>query len=265
MRKVFEVTQTVKGLGYHEKIAQLADWLRKAKRAMALTGAGISTESGIPDFRSPGTGLWEKVDPMAVLSVQALRRDPRRFYREGFSLFISTLESAQPNPAHQVLAWLEEKGFLAGVITQNVDGLHQKAGSRLVFEVHGHMRSGHCLQCRHHYDMQTIVDFLQKGEVPPLCTCGGVIRPDVTLFGDPMPPDFWRATQEAEKCDLLLVMGSSLVVAPANTIPELVERVAIINLGGTGYDYRADLIINEKASKALLDLKAELEKDLRRE
>lgn len=245
-------------MGYQEDILQLAGMIRKAKRAIAFTGAGISTESGIPDFRSPGTGLWEKVDPMEELSRQALTRNPSRFYKQGFAQFLMVLD-AKPNPAHWVLAWLEQKGFITGVITQNIDGLHQKAGSRKVFEVHGHMRSGTCLECQEVYTMDYMRRAIEKG-LAPRCKCDAYIRPDVTLFGDPMPGDFWQSTQEARKCDLMLVVGSSLEVSPANSLPQQADKVAIINLGPTSFDRQADLVIKEKASRALLDLQAALQK-----
>ncbi|NLK51194.1 MAG: NAD-dependent deacylase [Syntrophomonadaceae bacterium] len=245
-------------MNYSEKIKQLAGFIRQSRRVLALTGAGISTESGIPDFRSKGSGLWEKVDPMEVLSVQVLKRNPQRFYREGFVHFLK-LENARPNPAHEVLGWLEQREFLAGVITQNIDGLHQKAGSQRVMEVHGHIRTGHCMRCQKKYPMGFIRGKLDTDINPPKCTCGGLLRPDVALFGDAMPNDFWRATAEAEQADLLLVVGSSLSVSPANSLTRLVERVAIINLEPTLYDYQADLVIHEKASRVLLDLKSQLE------
>ncbi|MDH7479362.1 MAG: NAD-dependent protein deacylase [Syntrophomonadaceae bacterium] len=245
-------------MGYPESLQKLADYLKNARRAIALTGAGISTESGIPDFRSPG-GLWSDPGLMETLSRRTLARNPALFYRQGFSLFFPVLE-AKPNPAHEVLAWLEQQGYITGVVTQNIDGLHQKAGSRRVFEVHGHMRSGTCMECTEVYPMEYIRAAVEQ-ERPPSCECGGYIRPDVTLFGDPMPHQFWQSVEEAKKCDFMLVVGSSLEVSPANTLPQYVDRVAIVNLGRTSYDRQADLIINEKASKVMLELKSLLQKN----
>ncbi|NPV89431.1 MAG: NAD-dependent protein deacylase [Firmicutes bacterium] len=245
-------------MGYQEDLAKLAQMFKSSKRAIVLTGAGISTESGIPDFRSPGTGLWEKMDPMEEASRQAFARNPVRFYQHGFAPFFMVLE-AKPNPAHEVLAWMEKEGFIVGVITQNIDGLHQKAGSRNVREVHGHMRSGTCTGCREVYPVSYILEEKNQGRAPK-CDCGSYIRPDVTLFGDPMPNDFWQSVQEAQKCDLMLVVGSSLEVSPANSLPQQVDRVAIINLGPTGYDRKADLVIREKAGRTLLELKELLQK-----
>jgi NAD-dependent deacetylase len=247
-------------MNYTQRIIQLAKLIRSAKRVVAFTGAGISTESGIPDFRSKGTGLWEKVDPMAILSVKALKRNPQRFYQDGFVHFLN-LESAKPNPAHEVLGWLEQKKFLAGVITQNIDGLHQKAGSQKVLEVHGHLRTGHCMRCKKKYKMLNIRHLLESGKIPPMCSCGGLLRPDVTLFGDPMPRDFWSATAEVEQSDFLLVVGSSLTVSPANSLASIAKQVAIINLETTSFDRQADLVIQEKAGKVLLDLKLVLERE----
>ncbi|NLC07241.1 MAG: NAD-dependent deacylase [Syntrophomonadaceae bacterium] len=246
-------------MDYTQRIIQLAKLIRSAKRVVAFTGAGISTESGIPDFRSKGTGLWEKVDPVAVLSVKALKRNPQRFYQDGFVHFLN-LESIKPNSGHKVLGWLEQKKLLASVITQNIDGLHQKAGSQRVLEVHGHLRTGHCMRCQKKYKMFDIRKLIESGTIPPMCSCGGVLRPDVTLFGDPMPRDFWSAISEVEQSDLLLVVGSSLTVSPANSLANIAKRVAIINLEITSFDHQAELVIREKAGKVLSDLRSEIER-----
>ncbi len=240
---------------YLNQIKKLADLLLSAKYPMALTGAGVSTESGIPDFRSPGTGLWEKIDPVKELSRDALESDPARFYEVGLPRFIRILK-AEPNPAHLVLARLEEKGLLRGVITQNIDGLHVKAGSQNVFEVHGHLRTCFCLKCGKEDVFGFLVDSVQKGINPPLCRyCkDGVLRPHVVLFHDPMPRAFYAAAEALQDCDFLIIAGSSLQVYPVAYLPARVEKLAIINLMPTPYDDKARVVIRERAGKVLADL-----------
>ncbi|MGQ9858657.1 MAG: NAD-dependent protein deacylase [Thermodesulfobacteriota bacterium] len=199
-----------------EKSAKL---IRRAKAVVALTGAGISVESGIPAFR--GTqGLWEKYDPMEYAHIDALRAHPERVWRMLRELQ-SIVDGARPNPAHLSLAKLEQMGLLRAIITQNIDHLHQEAGSRYVIEFHG---SGHqlaCLSCgqrmlRHMVDLSSI---------PPRCLCGGVLKPDVVFFGEPIP---WRALiqaqEEAKHCDVMVVVGTSAVVAPACDMPYLAKE-----------------------------------------
>lgn len=245
-------------MNYLEKINTLADLLRNSKRTFALTGAGVSTESGIPDFRSPGTGLWEKINPMEVATVSAFRRDPAAFYRNNLGRWMD-FGDAQPNAAHRALALLEEKGYLVGVITQNVDSLHQKAGSKKVWEVHGHLRTCHCLACQKSYSMDFLVEQYNGGTNPPQCTeCKGILRPDVVLFEDPMSEDFFHAAQALAGCDLLMVIGSSLQVYPAASLPERARQLVIINRDPTPWDDRATLVINDSVGKVFTDLLAVL-------
>ncbi|MEJ5375086.1 MAG: NAD-dependent deacylase [bacterium] len=199
-----------------EKAARM---IRKARSVVALTGAGISVESGIPAFR--GTqGLWEKYDPMQYAHIEALRAHPERVWQMLRELQ-SIVENARPNAAHLSLARMEQMGFLKAIITQNIDHLHQDAGSRYVIEFHG---SGHrlaCLSCgekmpRHMADLR---------HIPPRCICGGVLKPDVVFFGEPIP---WRALiqaqEESKNCDVMLVVGTSAVVAPACDMPYLAKE-----------------------------------------
>lgn len=241
---------------FEEKIDALAGLLRSSKRNFAFTGAGVSTESGIPDFRSPGTGLWEKINPAEAATVSAFRRDPAAFYRTNLDRWMD-LGNARPNAAHKALALLEEKGYLVGVITQNVDSLHQKAGSKRVWEVHGHLRTCRCLACRKSYSMEFLVEQYKGGTNPPLCAeCKGLLRPDVVLFEDPMSEDFYHAAQALTGCDLLLVVGSSLQVYPAASLPERAGRLVIINRDPTPWDGRAALVINDSAGKVFTSLMA---------
>jgi len=246
-------------LNYREKVRRVAELLRLPGPNFALTGAGVSTESGIPDFRSPGSGLWEKRDPIKTASVDALRRDPETFYKNNYGLF-TKCAGAKPNAAHYGIARLEELGYLVGVITQNIDGLHQMAGSRKVWEVHGHLRTCHCQQCRESYPFSELSSQFLEGVNPPRCKkCGGILRPDVVLFGDPMSEDYYKAVKALSGCQLLLVAGSSLQVYPVAYLPEYARRLVIINRDPTPWDEAAEVVINESVGKVFNDLLAELE------
>jgi NAD-dependent deacetylase len=247
-------------MDYSEKINYLANLIKKSSRTLALTGAGISTESGIPDFRSPGTGLWTKFDPMKVASVSALKRDPATFYKINLDRWTRYSE-AEPNAAHYALARLEREGFLHGVITQNIDGLHSKAGSKQLWEVHGHLRTCHCMNCRQSYPLDFLVKQFNAGTNPPRCQeCGGVLRMDVVLFEDALGEDFVQAVQVVAKCQLLIVVGSSLTVYPVAALPERAKQLAVINKEPTPWDDRAGIVINEMAGRVLPDVLAALEK-----
>lgn len=234
-----------------QQIERAADLIRNSARVAVLTGAGISTESGIPDFRSPGTGLWEKIDPMEALSTRVLYRNPRKFYQVGFNL-LTSMADARPNRAHYVLAEMEKKGLIEVVITQNIDKLHHKAGSKNILEVHGDTRTGYCIECGSEVEIGILANKVDKGQIPPLCDgCGGMLRPSVILFGDMLPPCFNQAWDYASSCDLLVVIGSSLNVGPVNSLAAICNRLMIINLGPTPYDSRAELIIRGKAGETL--------------
>lgn len=249
-------------MDYRENLEHLAGLIREHDRFFVLTGAGISTASGIPDFRSPGTGLWEKVDPIATSSVDVLYGNPRLFYEAGFSRF-ARISQAEPNSGHRALARLEELGYLKGIVTQNIDGLHVKAGSKKVWEVHGHLRSGYCLGCGKKYPFGELVQQVEMKRIPPICyNCHSMLRPEVVLFGDPMPPFFFELQhQMEEQCDFMLVVGSSLVVYPVADLPRYAGRVAIINNQPTDYDARSEVVIREDISMVLEDLLAILVRD----
>jgi NAD-dependent deacetylase len=203
---------------------ELADLIRRHHRLVALTGAGISVESGIPDFRSPG-GLWERFNPMEYATIQAFRKNPAKVWQLLLEMDL-TLTAARPNPAHYALAELEAKGKLMGVITQNVDNLHQAAGSKHVVEYHGNALRFVCDTCRGLHPRETL-DF---GHTPLYCLCGGLVRPDVVFFGEPIPP---AAQEEADRlaaaCDLLLIIGTSGEVSPANYLPQTAkDHTAVI-------------------------------------
>ncbi len=248
------------------EVAPLAEMVMRVGKCVVLTGAGISTESGIPDFRSPGTGLWTRMDPMAILSATAFRTQPRAFYEFILELCESTGRAA-PNDGHRALARLEEMGFAEVVITQNIDGLHQRAGSKNVLEVHGHLRSGTCVGCGASYDMAYVLEMARTGDKLPTCArCRSLIKPDVVLFEDPLPVDFLLAQQAVMRSDLLIAVGSSLEVAPVCYLPAMATRLAVVNLTPTGYDSRADIVIRARAGAALSALAdlLELESDGKR-
>jgi NAD-dependent deacetylase len=243
----------------------LAELIRDADSVVALTGAGISVPSGIPDFRTPGTGLWTNVNPMEVAHIDAFRRDPEmfwRFYGERFQ----TLEHKQPNRAHEALAILEHHGLLDAIITQNIDRLHERAGSRTLVEVHGTISHSSCLVCRATYPLADVRGRQAADERGiPRCECGQPLKPDVVLFGEYLPPDaLARAEEFARGADLMLCIGSSLEVYPVAQLPATTlaagGRIAILTQGETQYDSRAtvrmggDIVDELDAVLAALDL-----------
>jgi NAD-dependent deacetylase len=238
-----------------ELIARAARLFREAKQAVAMTGAGHSTPSGIPDFRSPESGLWDQVNPMAVASIFAFRLNPRAFYNWIRPLAQVMIE-AKPNPAHHALARLETAGLLHSVITQNIDGLHQKAGSRQVHEVHGHMREATCVRCYRVVPSDPLIEeFVAEGELPR-CACGGVMKPNVILFGEQLPLQVLTQAQKAmADADLVLIAGSSLEVEPAANLPLIAlgrgARLVIVNFQTTHLDEYADVVIHADVSEIL--------------
>jgi NAD-dependent deacetylase len=240
---------------YRDQIERAAALIKQSTGFYGLTGAGLSTESGIPDFRTPGEGIWEKFDPIETSSVEVLKNNPRVFYESAFSRFAS-ITMAEPNPGHYALARMEELGLLKGLVTQNIDGLHVKAGSHQIWEVHGHLRSGYCQGCKKRYPFEELVQQVELKRIPPVCrNCFDVLRPDVVLFGDPMPPIFYEAEETLRNnCELMLAAGSSLVVYPVAYLPRLAKKLIIVNLQPTEYDHAAEVVIREKCSKALDDL-----------
>jgi NAD-dependent protein deacetylase/lipoamidase len=201
-------------------IQQTAEALLQARSAVALTGAGISIESGIPPFRGPG-GLWEKMDPMAVAHIDAFRRNPKKVWNLLLQGMQALLTAAQPNDGHLGLARLEQWGCLRSVITQNVDGLHQAAGSRDVIEFHGTFAWQRCMDCGRRCETGRV----DLSKIPPRCPCGGIYRPDCVFFGEMIPPQhLTRSQQLADGCDVLLVVGTSATVQPAAMIPLLAKE-----------------------------------------
>ena len=225
-------------------VERLAELIRESRCTVALTGAGISVPSGIPDFRTPGKGVWEKVDPMEVAHIDAFHRDPERFwsfYRPRFQL----LGDKQPNDAHRALAQLEAEGLLDAVVTQNVDRLHRKAGSERLIEVHGSIDTSSCTSCHASYPLAE-VDALFSDGVAYCSYCQGLVKPDVVLFGELLPEAAMNDAQElAQRCELMLCVGSSLEVYPVAGLPSIAiasgAKLGIVTQGSTPYDSEADV------------------------
>lgn len=243
-------------------VADLAALLAGATHAVVLTGAGISTESGVPDFRSPG-GTWEKFDPMEVASLDTFMRDPVRFWQFHRPRFDLVAQVA-PNPAHEAVAELQRRGIVKALITQNIDGLHRRAGSEDVIEVHGSLSAGRCLRC----DVRVTTDELltradAAGDGVPRCECGFQLKSDVVMFGEMLPSEQLDAAFEhAGLADVMLVIGSSLLVAPVSNLPGYVlanrGALAILTEGETPYDSRAAVRLHTKAAETLPQVVAAL-------
>ncbi len=230
--------------------AELAALISERQPCVVLTGAGVSTESGIPDFRSP-TGIWAEVDPFEVASIQAFRRDPARvwgFYRER----IHVLRDAQPNAAHFALAELERRSVVQAVVTQNIDTLHSRAGSEDVIEVHGSIRSAQCLGCLWTEPAEAVLTQLEDSPVPACPQCGEPLKPGVVMFGELLPAGAMeRATQLARGAGIVLVVGSSLEVWPVAGLPLEARAFAIVNRGPTALDEQALLKVDAGAGETL--------------
>ncbi|HPB31287.1 MAG TPA: NAD-dependent protein deacylase [Candidatus Sumerlaeota bacterium] len=231
-----------------EKYRRAWDLISSSRRTLALTGAGISTLCGIPDFRTDQSGVWDRHDRETIFDIEYFKKNPGPFY-DFAKEYIYAFGDILPGEAHLWLARLAEKGLLSAIATQNIDGLHQKAGSKTVYELHGHARSSHCLQCRRRYESGEVVEIMTRMAVPH-CSCTGVIKPDVIFYGEPLPEDALEsAYHEASRCDLLLVMGTSLAVYPAAYIPNIAlnsrAHMIIMNVTSTSMDSHASLVIHD--------------------
>ncbi len=238
--------------------ARLADLIRKHQPCVVLTGAGISTESGIPDFRSPG-GIWAQYDPLEVASIDGFRRDPGRVW-EFYARRLAILADAAPNEGHLALARLEQLGLVDAVITQNVDGLHQRAGSREVLEVHGSIRSAVCLRCGAQTGFERILELLPL----PRCECGEILKPGVVMFGEFLPAAVLEWARElCVGARLLVVVGSSLEVHPVAALPYETlgsgGALALVNRDPTPLDDRVELRLSGSAGTALRETVSLLE------
>ena len=244
------------------ELERLAELLGRSRRAVVLTGAGVSVPSGIPDFRTPETGMWAKVDPMEVAHISVFERNPERFwsyYRPRFQ----ALGDKEPNRAHAALAELERRGLVEGVITQNIDRLHRAAGSENVIEVHGSIATSSCLDCETSFGLEEVDGLFDQRGVAICSACEGAVKPDVVLFGEMLPLEaIERATELAEEADLMLCVGSSLAVHPVAGLPRLTleagGRLAIVTKGETPYDDDAELKLDGEVDEELTALVAAL-------
>ncbi len=243
-----------------QEAERLAGLIEAADCVVALTGAGISVPSGIPDFRTPGKGLWENVNPMEVAHIDAFRSDPKRFW-EFYRPRLHSLDGIEPNPAHNALAELERRGRLEAVITQNIDTLHHKAGSERVIEVHGSIRTASCQACDATYELAAVEDLFDEDGIAVCAACTELVKPDVVLFGEFLPEAAMREAEElASRADLLLCIGSSLEVYPVAGLPSVTlargGRVAIVTASSTPFDHDAAARLNGDVAE---DLAAVLE------
>ena len=256
-----------------EKIRRVAEWIANAKTVVVFVGAGLSTESGIPDFRSPG-GVWDKYDPEDFDFQNFLsRRSSREKYWEMATEMYDSMKEAQPNQGHLAIAELERLGKLDCLITQNIDGLHYKAGNSqaVVLELHGTAMHVACLTCHKTYDRDEIQARIAKGDKAPVCdACGGFLKPATVSFGQSMPEwETAEASRRSEACDLFIVIGSSLVVHPAAYMPVIAKRggakLVIINRDETACDGMADMIVNGPAGPTMAAMLKEVKALMGRE
>jgi NAD-dependent deacetylase len=239
---------------------QLAELIRESECTVALTGAGISVPSGIPDFRTPGEGLWEKVDPMEVAHIDAFRGDPARFW-SFYRPRLHSLGGIEPNDAHRALAELEQRGMLDAVITQNIDMLHVKAGSERVIEVHGSIRTATCQDCGTEFAIEEVDELFDDEGIAVCSRCQGPVKPDVVLFGELLPAEAMAEAEAlANRADLMLCVGSSLEVYPVAGLPSVTlgrgGRLAVITKGPTPFDGDAAVRMD---GDVVADLEAVLE------
>ena len=242
--------------GLEKAVSQARAILRESRYAVAFTGAGISTPSGIPDFRSSGSGMWEKFNPMETASLTTFRNHPERFWNWKRPMMLTAWQ-AEPNPAHLALARLECAGILKAVITQNIDGLHQRAGSKNVLEVHGSIETMTCPRCKKSFPSRDFKPVLeQPGGMPTCPNDHAILKPDVVLFEEALPALVWRQAEEhAKRADVMLVVGSSLEVYPAAYLPKMAAetgaRTIIANLSSTFLDASAEVLLPADVAQAL--------------
>ncbi len=233
---------------YSANIKKAADLIRSSNHLIVLTGAGSSTPSGIPDFRSPGNGLWNRFSPMEVASLTTFRYNPEKFFEWLRPLACQMLQ-AMPNPSHYAFVKLEKNGYLKTIITQNIDGLHQRAGSRVVIEVHGSLNSLSCIGCYQQFpSVDYIEPYIDCGEIPHCPSCNKILKPDVVLFEEQLPIKPWLKAREAVKtCDLLIVSGSSLVVMPVAGLPmnalDNHAKIIVVNKTPTYIDEESEVVL----------------------
>ena len=236
-------------------IEQAIPLIQSANYITVLTGAGISTPSGIPDFRTSNSGLWEKVDPMEAISLSKFLKDPELFYQWLYP-FANQLNEAKPNAAHLALASMQKHNILKSIITQNIDDLHNVAGSQNTIELHGNIKNWQCLNGHELQENETFLNYCKTGQKPVCPICGSILKPAIVFFEEALPYQAWEAAhREAIQCDLMIVVGSSLVVGPANELPYIAlqhgAKLIIVTLSDTPLDSFATLVINEDVTTTL--------------
>lgn len=239
------------------KLKEAARLIKKSKKTICLTGAGISVPSGIPDFRSPG-GIWEKFNPLEVATAEAIRYSPRKVWEFIVETHLILIK-AKPNEAHFTLTKLEKKNLLAGIITQNIDSLHQLAGSENIVEYHGNFREFYCMSCKKKYGLKDLFTSNKPIIIPPRCECEGIIRPNVVFFGENIPIKAISKTRKfINDAELILIIGTSGEVAPASLIPRQIKdqggKIIEINLGKSSFGTLSDLKFTESADIVLPEI-----------
>lgn len=233
------------------------DILLDSTHTVALTGPWASRESGVPDFRTPGEGLWTMVNPV-FFTLEGFKSNPAEFYRLGIKLY-QHIQKCSPNVTHFTLAEMQRRGLVRSIITQNIDGLHQRAGSERVYEVNGNMRSASCLGCAHQVSVEEVAAKISGNQLPPLCDhCGSLLKPDVVLIDEGLALDYTAAFNEARAADLLLIIGADMSAAPANLLPYSVKSMIIVNNGASVHDQGARVVIHGRASAAMRAIMEEL-------
>lgn len=244
-------------------IKKVAELIHSSKHVVALTGAGSSTPSGIPDFRSTGSGLWTRYSPMEVASLTTFRHHPERFF-EWLRPLVKLMVVAKPNPSHDAFYELERDGYLQTIITQNIDGLHQKAGSQFVIEVHGSLNSLSCIGCYEQIPANGYIEsYIHHGEIPSCPKCNKIMKPDVVLFEEQLPIKPWLKAREAVKtCDLLIISGSSLIVMPVAGLPmaalENRAKIIVINKTPTYIDEKSEVVLYGDMAEIVPAISAEV-------
>lgn len=238
------------------KIEKFAELIIDSKNVVVLTGAGMSTESGIPDFRSPDTGLWTKVDPEKYATIHSYVANPGKNLKMMLELGTKIFR-AKPNSGHKALTKLQKIGKLVGVLTQNVDGLHQKARTQNIVELHGTVNEAKCMRCKRVFPITEMINQVMKGATSPSCgICFGLLKPNAIFFGEPLESEtLMKADEMIADCDLLIVLGSSLLVYPVAFYPHkavsLGAKLAIINIQETDVDHDAEVVIHERIGDTL--------------
>ena len=252
---------------HEKKISDFANLIIKSNNIVALTGAGMSTESGIPDFRSPGTGLWTKVDPSEFASINSYISNTGKNLNFMLEMGI-TIFRAKPNKGHKSLTRLQKLGKLIGVLTQNIDGLHQKAHTKNVVEFHGTVNEAICMNCRKIYPITTMINQFLKERTTPYCeACNGLLKPNAIFFGEPLESKVLDAANKMiADCDLLIILGSSLLVYPVAFYPhkalEVGAKIGIINIQETDIDPYSEIVIHEKIGAVLPKIVEIVEKEM---